>query len=145
MSMSIAINEVAGDRNLATAKDVVTELRKRLGDHLVFHSTRTDAAAAAEVDQLILTSVRHGGGSARQIADDTDIPGFSVGWEPGWWHLTGRLYRDPSRAGRPDEHSPVVLHHRSREAIIYGPIVSELAAVILGNVLRYQALSNRRP
>lgn len=129
-SWYLGVYEIAENTSLATALDVVNALKIDLpGMSIVSHLEDASAARdVAHVDRMVRDGDGGGGATA------TDDGGWQVNWVSNWWFITGRIYPTvgTSRSSDIDAQSPVMLVHRSRDQVIYGPDLAGIGRLLLG-------------
>lgn len=136
-SWTNAISEALTDPTVSTALDAVQTLRCQYPTGLSYVAEHQQPKMHTRVTDL--TAWVAANPSEGATASDT---GFTVHWFDGWWVLVGTIYKDPARAGSVDPQSPLVLHHRGEDLVLYGPAVATLARQVLANGLVHDVLSN---
>lgn len=123
-SWTNAIREALADPTVSTALDAVHTLRRRYPTGLSYVPEHQQPKMHDRVTDLTAWVAANPRGSATASA-----AGLTVHWFDGWWVLIGTIYKDPNHAGSADPQSPLVLHHRSEELVVYGPAVARLAPI----------------
>jgi len=132
------ITDVLHDRSVSVALDAIRLLRYDYSDQLTCIAEHDHPNVHDRVVALTASAAARSLGGAREVSSGE----FDVHLTDGWWVLLGRIARDRNRSGYADPQSPVLLHNRSEDLVVYGPAVAVLGRQVIANGLAHRALAN---